>query len=151
MIKKPADSADDLAAIDREIERLESIRADFGAALDTFYSPSETEARREARTRLLGEFYLGRPLDAAHLSDVVRHAERTDEAWLFGSGVLQGDGVAVDGEWEFEDNYDDPDDFVQSTPRDVADVPQPASRRSPVDEWLLGEHADDADTSSRSS
>ena len=108
---RPDDSPDELGALDREIERLESVRDDVGAALDTFYSEAEIEARREARIRLLGEFYLDRPLDANHLPDVVSHAEKSDEAWLFDSGVLKGDDVAVEGGWETEGVYDDPDDF----------------------------------------
>ena len=134
----PHDSPDGLAAVDEEIERLESLRTEVGGALEVFYSSSEIEARRDARIRILGAFYLGRPLDARHLPGVVSLAERTDEQWLFDSDVLGRDGVAVDGDWVSEGGYHDPDDFLETEVQGVGDVATPPTR-NPADEWLFGE------------
>ena len=156
-MRPPDESPESSDDLDTEIERLETLRQNLGDAFDEFYSESETEARREARADILGEFYGGRPLDANDLPEIVVLAHARGLAWLFYPDILEGDQVHVDGEWDPDIEYDDPEEVLSSVAPSVdqegtepvssdTDIPREdvsdkvaLPRRSAVDEWLFGE------------
>ena len=95
-MSEPQSAVNALAELDRELAELRQERDAIAAQIAQFNSPEQRERRAAARVRHAGAYVLARPLTAAWVDALRKHAEgEAREGWLFAPKVLAADGIEV--------------------------------------------------------